>query len=287
MAVEADAVGHAKCGRLADVVQQRACSASVSVGCVQLSSSMQRVRPDVAFRMEFRRLRDAFHGGDLGQDVAQQAASSSNSKPRRAPPSVRMRAISSRTRSGETCRIRPCQPLDGGEGGRFDVEAQPRRETHGAEQPQMVFLKAALPDRRWRGSRRARRSSRPPAKSSTSSVSGSSSSALIVKSRRSTSCRGSVSKCTAVGTAAVAIARVAAERGDLHLGGILAHQHHAEMRAHLRRTLGKSSLTRSGRASVATSKSLGRAAQQQVAHAAAYQKRLVARGAQPRDDRSS
>ena len=32
----------------------------------------QRVRPDIAFRVEFGRLGDSFHGSDLRQDVCEQ-----------------------------------------------------------------------------------------------------------------------------------------------------------------------------------------------------------------------
>ncbi len=54
----------------------------------------------------------------------------------------------------------------------------------------------------------------------------------MVKSRRSTSWRGSVSNCDVLGVAAVAIGVVAAEGGHLDLAAVAADQHHAEVRAH-------------------------------------------------------
>src|ERR1022692_2921989 len=72
MPIEADALGHPERRRLADVVQQRA-GGQRHRGIAQLFEQQQRVRPHVAFRVEFRRLRDALHGRYLGQDVAQQS----------------------------------------------------------------------------------------------------------------------------------------------------------------------------------------------------------------------
>ena len=61
-----------KVRRLADVVQQRA-QGQRRRGRSQPLEHQQRVDPDVAFGMELGRLLDALHGGDLGQDVGQQA----------------------------------------------------------------------------------------------------------------------------------------------------------------------------------------------------------------------
>ena len=88
-----------------------------------------------------------------------------------------------------------------------------------------------------------------------------------------------------IGPSAIAVAGVAAERGHLHLGRVLAHQHHAEVRAHVLGTLEQ--LAHAVRTRVRGHVEILRfAAQQQVAHAAAHQVGLVPGGAQPRDDRA-
>jgi hypothetical protein len=73
VAVEADALGHAEGGRLAHVVQQGA-QRQRKRGMAQPFEQQQRVHPDVAFGMIFRRLLHAFHGRHFGQDLGQQAA---------------------------------------------------------------------------------------------------------------------------------------------------------------------------------------------------------------------
>ena len=70
--VEADAIGHAKCRRLAHVVQQRAPGQGERAARLQLLQQQQRVHPHVAFGMELRRLFDALHAHDFGQHLDQQ-----------------------------------------------------------------------------------------------------------------------------------------------------------------------------------------------------------------------
>ena len=101
----------------------------------------------------------------------------------------------------------------------------------------------------------------------------------MVKSRRSTSSPRIGFEVDVLGTAAVQVIVIAAEGGDLHLVEDVAHQHHAEMRAHPAGAR-EQSMMRSGRASVAISKSFGLTAEQQVADAAAHQIGLMARAAQ-------
>ena len=88
--------------------------------------------------------------------------------------------------------------LDGGEGGRVDGKAQARGETHGAQQAQMVLAKAyrGIAD----GAEHAERQIGASADVIHDDAGiGVHRRPLMVKSRRSTSWRGSVSKCTLSG----------------------------------------------------------------------------------------
>src|ERR1022692_4393272 len=134
-----------------------------------------------------------FMAATSGRMSPSSPVSSRSSKPRRAPPSVRMRASSSRTRSGETFTIRPCS------------RCSAAMVAGSISEPSRAANRTARIKRRWSSWKRSsgapmarttrrRKSSRPPVKSSTCFVSGSSSSALIVKSRRIASCRGLPSK---------------------------------------------------------------------------------------------
>ena len=105
----------------------------------------------------------------------------------------------------------------------------------------------------------------------------------MVKSRRSTSCAGIGLEVHAIRPAAVAVMIVAAEGGDFHLRGLLAHQHHAEMRAHLLgpvEQLGHDVGARIG----GNVEVFRMPAEQQIAHASAHQLRLVAGRAQAPHD---
>ena len=125
------------------------------------------------------------------------------------------------------------QLADRREGLRFDVEIPAARRTAplaaGEDDPREI----ESPDRRSRESDPASRSARPPTKSRISPVAGSRSRALIVKSRRSASWRGSVSKFTATGMPPIGVPKIAAEGGDFHLRLAFMHQHNAEVSAHL------------------------------------------------------
>ncbi len=207
MAVESDAIGHAKRARLADIVQQNA-QRQRRRWRSQAFQHDQRVRPDVALGMKLRRLRHAFHRGHFRQDVGQQSGSVQQFEP--APRAAFGQDANQFVANpfGRNAQNLGVQLLDGGQGSGFDFETEARRETHGAEHPQMVFFKALLriadgADRCRRGDRPGRR--RNPRLGNTRKTeeyeefknAGSSSSALMVKSRRSTSCLGSVSNTTA------------------------------------------------------------------------------------------
>ena len=93
----------------------------------------------------------------------------------------------------------------------------------------------------------------------------------MVKSRRSTSCFGSVSKRHFRPDAGHPVRMIAAKSGHFHA----IHQHHAELRAHqlsLRKNLSSCSGPRVGRDVVV----LRFAPQDQIAHAAAHQPGLEA-----------
>jgi hypothetical protein len=107
----------------------------------------------------------------------------------------------------------------------------------------------------------------------------------MVKSRRSTSWRGSLLEMHAGGAPAIGVLVVAAEGGHFHLRESIAHQHHAEVRAHAA-GVGKQAHDAVGARIGRNVEILGFRAQQQVAYAAAHQVRLVARPAQLGDHRA-
>ena len=141
---------------------------------------------------------------------------SSISKPRRAPPSVRMRTISSRTRSAETCPDQRRIP---------DRRERLRLRSRNPAAPRNARPAAAAdgprgkraPGRRSRGS--ASQLQVRPAPDVIEHFPG----VRIQQQRvdreipRSTSCRGSVSKWTPSGRLPSSYCVVAAEGGDLHL----------------------------------------------------------------------
>ena len=77
MTVEADAVAgfgsRAEGGRLTDVVKENAPSKCGRGSSGETFKHEEGVGPDVAFGMELRGLRDAFHGGDFGEQFGEEA----------------------------------------------------------------------------------------------------------------------------------------------------------------------------------------------------------------------
>ena len=254
---------------------RRAPRASVGVGLVQLFEQQQGVGPDVALGMIFGRLLDAFHGRDFRQHVGQQAAR------------IQHFEAAPRAAFGEDADQFVANPLggnpqdqrvvaaDGLEGGGLDLEVEAGGEADGAQHAQMVFAKALVrvadgaDDARVPGRRGRRRSP------GYSPLSGSIIRPLMVKSRRSTSWRGSVSKCTCAGRRP--------SRYSWSLRKVATSTCAKTSRtsttpkwAPTRPERGNRSMMRSGRASVATSKSFGLAPEQQIPYAAAHQVGLMA-----------
>ena len=283
MPVEADAVGHPERRRLADVVQQRA-GGQRHRGIAQLFEQQQRVRPHVAFRMEFRRLRDALHGHYLGQDVAQQSGLVQKLE---AAPCAAFRQDARQLVAdtfGRNFHDQAVQPLQRRHGGGFDLEAQPGRESHGADQAQVVFLETLV--RVADGAHHAAAQVLPASREVQHLVRiGIQQQRVDRKIAPHRILPGIAFEAHRIRTPAIAVAGVAAERGHLHLGRVLAYQHDAEMRAHLLGALEQLAHAIGTRVGGHV-EILRRAAQQQVAHAAAHQVGLVPRFAQPRDDRA-
>ena len=101
----------------------------------------------------------------------------------------------------------------------------------------------------------------------------------MVKSRRSTSCSGLVSKWTALRAAAIGVVEVAAKGGNFDLGTGLMDKNHAEMSAYLP-GVGEKTQDFGGKGGSGDIEILWLAAQQQIAHAATHQPRGVAVRAQ-------
>ena len=118
------------------------------------------------------------------------------------------------------------------ESGRLDCEAEPRGEADGAQHAQMILFEPL------RGIADGADDAIAEIGESTDVIDDMArgivqvcrieQEALMVKSRRRTSCFGSVSNSTWSGMAAVPIRVVAAECGHFHP----IHQHYAELRAH-------------------------------------------------------
>ena len=184
-------------------------SASAGEGDSQAFQHDQRVRPDVALGMKFGRLRDAFHRRHFRQNVAQQAGCVQQFEP--APRAAFGQDANQFVANplGRNAQNLSVQLLDGRQRRGLDFEAEARRETDGPQHPQMVFLEAlfriadgaddagaqigqaadVVDDLGIQGSRG----------SGEFKTAGSSSRALMVKSRRKTSCLGSVSNTTRPG----------------------------------------------------------------------------------------
>ena len=234
--------------------------------------------------MEFRRLPDALHGRHLGQQVGQHAAR------------IQQLEAAARAALGEDARQLFTNPLGrnfqdqrmvarhGFERGGFDLEPQPRGETDGAQQPQMIFLEARVgvadgadhaplqigaPAHVVEHFPRRRLHHEP--------VDGEIA-AQYVPARVALEMH-------AGGAPAVGVIVVAAKRGHLHLRAGVAHQHHAEVRAHLSR-FGEQVHDALGARVGRDVEILGLGPQQQVAHRAAHQVCLVARLAKPRNHRA-
>ena len=205
---------------------------------------------------------------------------SSNSNPRRAPPSVRIRTSSSRIRSGETRKICAVQLLDRGQCRGLDFEPKARREAHRPQHPQVIFFKALF--RIADGSNDPRSQigqaadvihdlgiqGRPRIRWMTD-ADGSSSRPLIGEVAPQYILLRICFKRDALRMPAIRVRMIAAERRYLHA----IHQHHAELRAH-QLSPGNSASSSVGPRVGCDIIILRFAPQNQIAHTAAHQPSL-------------
>ncbi len=145
MAVEADAVGgDAEGGRLADVVQQRAPGERERAAGLKLVKQQQRVDPHIALGMELRRLCDALHARDFGQNFCEQAGFIEQFEGAAGMAfGEHFGQFVAHALAADGVDTRG-ESADGGECCRFDLEAEARGEADGAQQAQLVFFKAAI-----------------------------------------------------------------------------------------------------------------------------------------------
>src|ERR1051326_3115815 len=142
VAVEANAVGDAEGSRLADVVQQDA-EGEFGRRRPQAFQHDQRMSPDIAFGMKLGRLLDAFHGGDFGENIAEQTGFIEQFK------------AAASSAFGEDADQFIAHTLRGYEsdagvqfpnrshGGGLDLESETRGETDGAQHAEVIFVEAA------------------------------------------------------------------------------------------------------------------------------------------------
>ena len=251
-------------------------SASVGVGWSRFSSSSRVCDPDVAFGMVFGRLLDAFHGGHFGQHDGQQAALVQQFE---AAAGAAFGEDARPARRGRA-RRRPCAMSAVAarmavEGGGFDRETEPRGEADGAQQAQMVLAEARVgiaDGAHQRGSEIGAASNviqhcaglgihQQAVDGEIAAQHVLARVALEVDGRRGGGRRRNPGRCGRWPLPPGRSRRAPAPRRNARPRG---------------RSSGTESMMRSGRASVATSKSLGVIAQQQVADAAAHQVGLMA-----------
>ena len=230
MPVKADAVCHAKCGRLANIVQQYAHGERRR--CVaELLQHQQGMRPHIALGMILRRLFDALHGRHFGQDIrqhpggVQQLEAVARSTLRENAHQFIAHAL------GRHFQNQFVIPADGRESYRLDLKLQPRSKANGAQQAQVVFAEPGF--RIADGADHAAFQVGAPAdevqhlariRVEQQSVDGEVAALRVL---------GGVGfKVHRVGTAPVAILLVAAESGDLDLGEHVTYQDYAEVRPH-------------------------------------------------------
>src|ERR1019366_9214706 len=100
--------------------------------------------PDIAFGMEFGRLRDSFHGSDLGQNFSQQAGSVEKFEASAgAAFSKDAREFVAHTFGGNTMDG-GFLALDRGKGVRLNIEFEACGKTHRAEEAKVILAKSLL-----------------------------------------------------------------------------------------------------------------------------------------------
>ena len=169
----------------------------------------------------------------------------------------------------------------GGEGRGLDLEPEARGKPDAAQQPQMIFAEARV--RVADGADdAARQIAAPSTKSSTLAGVRVHHQAVDGEIAAQHVFAGIVLEAHVFGMPAVQVIVIAAEGGDLHLVEDVAHQHHAEVRAHAAGA--REEIHDAVGAGIGGDvEVLGLDAEEQVADAAADQVCLVAPGAQPGD----
>ena len=257
VAVEADALGHAERRRLAHIVQQRA-QRQRRRGMVAASRAAAACAPR-------RRLRDDIPAAAPRPSWPPLPAGCRPAG--RSHPAVRSRAAR-RLRSGcAPARRAPARPKPAGsardarrmavERGRLDRRNPAARRSAPRAAAAGGLRGTARRGRRWRGPRGAPDRRGPPTKSSTSPVSGSIIRPLMVKSRRSTSCARIALEVHAARDGGRRCSRGRCGRWPLPPGRRRRAPAPRRSARPPGRSCGNSSMMRSGRASVATSKSFG------------------------------
>jgi hypothetical protein len=109
------------------------------------------VHPYVAFGVVLRRLRDAFHARDFGQHFGEEAGFIEQLKGAAGVAfGEHLGKLVADTLAADCVNARG-ESADGGVSGGFDFKSEARGEADGAQQAELVFLKAALGGGRWRG----------------------------------------------------------------------------------------------------------------------------------------
>jgi hypothetical protein len=147
MIVEADAVagfrGWAKSGRFANVVKQNAPGKRRRGSGGKAFEHEEGVDPDVTFGMELRRLGDAFHGGDFGQQFRKEAEFVEELEATAGGAfGEEFGEFFSDALGGDDMDF-ICVPADGGESGGFDGVSEASRKPDGAEHAEFVFGETA------------------------------------------------------------------------------------------------------------------------------------------------
>jgi hypothetical protein len=128
--------------------------------------------------------------------------------------------------------MRAAWRADGIEGRGLDCEPQAGGEAHGAQQAQVVFAEAGVGIADGADQAGVEIGAAPDVIQHLARFRDPSCRPLMVKSRRITSGLRIGLEVHATGRRPSLVFVVAAEGGDFHLGEGVAHQHHAEMRAH-------------------------------------------------------
>ena len=277
VAVESYSLRHAEGAGLPHVMQQHA-QGEFRGRLPQSVEHEERVRPDIALGMVFRRLLYALHGLDLWKNLVQQTGlvQQFHASPRAALRQDANQFIPHAFR--RYARDGGSQPADRFERALFNGETEPRGEAHGTKKAQMILPKARL-----RIADRADDAGlqiRPPVgviqhlariRIEQQGVNGEVA-PLHVLARV-------LLEANALGMPPVTILQIAAKGGYLNLRAALVHQHDAEVRADLV-AMRKQSKEFGGGRGGRDIEILRNPPQQQVPHAAAYKVSQVAGAAE-------